>query len=470
MRSILAKHVICPLHERLLGRSTFACLGVLERTQWLAPRDLRALQREKLIALILHARTNTRHHAAALRDVVVDDPAMTTSEILDQVPLDTKGAISAALEERVWRGVPGGAFKSHTGGSSGEPLAFYLDRRRQACDQAARMRTHRWFGADVGAPELYLWGSPIEPNGTDALKRLRDALFHHKLLSAFHLSPERLDAYARAMRRFQPVSIFGYPSSLARLARHIEETGFDLRLRRLRAVFVTGEVCLPHDRERIERVFGASVADCYGSREAGFIAHECERGAMHITAENVIVEIVGERGERLPPGERGEIVITHLDNCAMPMLRYRTGDVGALRPGRCACGRGLPRMDVVTGRTTDFLHLPGGETKHALSIIYPLRELSGLRQFRVEQAEDYSVCILAVRANEHDEPPHAARAQALSPERIEQAVRPVLGDELPVRVAFVESIPVCGSGKFRHVVSRAATPTSLTAETAEVSA
>lgn len=455
MRSILAKHVICPLHERLLARPTFAGLHMLERTQWLAPRDLRQMQRQKLIDLIRHAQTHTRHHQRALANVRTDDARMSIEDLLDQLPLETKGDISGALSERLWKGAPGGSFRSHTGGSTGQPLTFYLDRRRQACDQAARMRTHRWFGADVGAPELYLWGSPIEPNGTDALKRVRDALFHHKLLSAFHLSTERLDAYARAMNRFQPVSLFGYPSSLARLARHIEETGFALQLRKLRAVFVTGEVCLPHDREVIGKTFHARVADCYGSREAGFIAHECERGAMHIMAENVIVEIIGDGEERLPAGEPGEIVVTHLDNYAMPMLRYRTGDIGALKPGRCTCGRGLPMMDVVAGRTTDFLHLPGGETKHALSIIYPLRELAGLQQFRVEQQEDGSIRILAIVS--------ADRHAALTPNRIERAVRPVVGDDVPVSVELVESIPVCGSGKFRYVVS-SAKPATATAK------
>lgn len=463
MRSIFAKHLICPLHERLLARPTFACLRMLERTQWLAPRDLREMQREKLIDLIRHAQAHTRHHQQALSNVRTDDARVSTEDLLDQIPLETKCEISDSLSDRLWEGAPGGTFQSHTGGSTGEPLTFYLDRRRQACDQAARMRTHRWFGADIGTPELYLWGSPIEPNRTDALKRIRDALFHHKLLSAFHLSPERLDVYARAMNRFQPVSLFGYPSSLARLARHIEETGFQLRLLRLRAVFVTGEVCLPHDREVIGKVFAAPVADCYGSREAGFIAHECERGSMHITAENVIVEIIHEKGERLPAGEPGEIVITHLDNYAMPMLRYRTGDIGALKPGRCACGRGLPMMDVVAGRTTDFLHLPGGETKHALSIIYPLRELAGLQQFRVEQHEDHSIRILAVVSTDRD--------AALTPNQIERAVRPVVGGDIPVSVETVASIPVCGSGKFRYVVS-SAKPASATMGSgrAEVSA
>ena len=156
-------------------------------------------------------------------------------------------------------------------------------------------------------------------------------------------------------------------------------------------MFVTGEVCHTHDRETIFDYFKVPVANGYGSREAGFIAHECPEGGMHITAENVIVEIVDARSQPVSTGESGEIVVTHLDAYAMPFIRYRTGDIGRLKPGRCACGRGLPLIDVVEGRTTDFLYLPDGTVKHALSIIYPLREMDGVRQFGVTQGEDYGV-------------------------------------------------------------------------------
>ena len=120
---------------------------------------------------------------------------------------------------------------------------------------------------------------------------------------------------------------------------------------------MTGEVCLQRDRESIAEYFGVPVADGYGSRDGGFIAHECPHGSMHITAENVVVEVFD--GDRpVEGGASGEIVVTHLDAYAMPLVRYRTGDVGRLRSGRCACGRGLPVLDCVDGRIADMLHLP----------------------------------------------------------------------------------------------------------------
>jgi phenylacetate-CoA ligase len=224
-------------------------------------------------------------------------------------------------------------------------------------------------------------------------------------------------------------------------------------------------VCYPRDREKIAAYFEVPVADGYGSRDAGFIAHECPEGRLHVTAENVLVEIVDDhrpvaaggqtsrprvrrpdRGGRVREGPRGEIVITHLDAYAMPLIRYRTGDVGRLLPGRCSCGRGLPLMDVVQGRTTDFLYLPDGNTRHALSIIYPLRETPGVSRFRVVQHRDYAVVIEVVCDD---------RIARVTPESVARRVRPVIGESVPLDVRLVERIDPMASGKHRYVISHA---------------
>jgi phenylacetate-CoA ligase len=145
-------------------------------------------------------------------------------------------------------------------------------------------------------------------------------------------------------------------------------------------------------------------------------------------------------------GETGEIVLTHLDAYGMPLIRYRTGDRARLLPGRCACGRGLPLMDVVQGRMTDVLYLPNGTAKHGLAVIYPLRETPGLRQFRVLQHEDYSVTVEVVLADKNADLTNVLAGK----------LRPVLEHAVPLDVRSVDAIPLTRTGKFRHVVSQAA--------------
>ncbi len=455
MNPFLSARLVLPVHERLLGRSTLRCLDELEASQWWSPDDLRRFQGVKLAALLRHAMRSTpfyqqRFAASGFGDHLaeLERCAMHARNMLSGLPLLTKTEIRSAASEMTWSQAPGGLIPFNTGGSTGDPLQFYIDRRRQAYDQAARMRCHRWFGVEVGSRELYLWGSPIECRRVDRLRRVRDRLFNHRLLSAFDMSVERLDHYLDEWDRFQPVSLFGYPSSIALFAEHAVRRGRRLDLRHLRAVFVTGEVCLPADRRRIEDYFGVPVADGYGSREAGFIAHQCAAGGYHITAENVIVEIVRD-GRTVPDGDTGEIVVTHLDAYAMPMIRYRTGDIGRLTRGRCRCGRGLPLMDVVQGRTTDHLRLPDGTVRHALSIVYPLREMRQIRRFRVTQERDFSVHIDVVTD---------ADCATLTRDRVSRAVRPVLGCDVRLDIRFVDHIPVLDSGKHRYVVSQVPRP------------
>ncbi len=421
----------------------------LRDSQWLAPSQLNALQQEKLNRLFAHAAANTNFYrdrfAAHQFNIHTDDPA---SE-LKNLPLLDKQTIRDHCDNMVWPQTPGGVYPYHTGGSSGEPLKFFIDKRRQAYDQAARMRSHEWFDVHVGNRELYLWGSPIEHTRTDTIKRMRDWITNHRLLNAFEMSPDRMDAYLDRLERFQPTSIYGYPSSIALLAERGLEKGRTLKLPSLKAIFVTGEICYPHHRDTISEYFLAPVTNGYGSREAGFIAHECPEGNLHVTSENVFVEII-RYGQRMPIGQAGEIVVTHLDAYGMPMIRYQTGDIGKLKPGRCACGRGLPMMDVVEGRTTDFLYLPDGSIKHALSIIYPLRELKGVRQFRVLQQADFSVTVDIVCEN---------RKACVTREAVARSVLPVLGHEVDLQIDLVDRIPVTRSGKFHYVTSNVSLPT-----------
>lgn len=444
MNAFVARHLIYPAHERLLGRKTFAYLRELSRSQWFSPDEVRALQRAKLGALLEHARRTTPFYKQRLKEACAAIKSAVCADVLKQIPLLTKDEIRRSIDEMTWRDAPGGVFRRSTGGSTGDPLTFFLDRRRQGYDQAARLRSHRWFGVDVGERELYLWGSPIEWTGTDGVKRLRDRLFNHRLISAFDMSPDRMDHYLDEWDRFRPVSLYGYPSSIALLVEHARSRGRTLDTRYLKAVFVTGEVCYAHQRDAIAEYFGAAVANGYGSREAGFIAHECPEGNMHICAENVIVEIVDDVGSTLPVGDAGGIVVTHLDAYAMPLIRYQTGDVGRLKPGRCSCGRGLPMMDVVSGRATDFLVLPDGTVKHALSIIYPIREMPGVRQFRVVQDADHAVSIEVV-VNDGE--------KRITVEAVAKRVRPILGHDVALDVRFVDRIGDSNSGKHRYVIS-----------------
>ncbi len=168
---------------------------------------------------------------------------------------------------------------------------------------------------------------------------------------------------------------------------------------------------------------------------------------MHVTDENVIVEIVDDQGRPVSTGDCGEIVVTHLDAYAMPLIRYRTGDTGRLVGEPCACGRGLSRVEVVGGRRTDHLVAADGRRMHGLSLIYVLRELDNVARFQIRQQADGAVEVCVVPLGRFGE---------LDRERIVTGIRQRVGEGLPITVKCVPHLAPSPSGKFRYVTSQMA--------------
>ncbi len=460
----LAGYVVWTLTERLRGRDTIARLRVLNASQREGPGGLRAIQTVKLRRLLTVAARHCPFHRERLARAGIDpaDPGL-DPEVLRHLPPMTRGDVRDHLADMTWSGVPGGLRPYNTGGSTGEPLAFYIDAARQSADWAARWRARAWWGLKPGCREVLLWGTPARPGFTDRLRVLRDRLLNQRVLNAFDLSDRAMDVYIRQLQRRRPECIYGYASSLALLGRHALRRGLppgSLGSVSLRAVFVTGEVLTESDRLDIAEAFGAPVVVEYGSRDAGFIASGCPRGGLHIAQENVIVEVLDAEGRPVPPGDSGEVTVTCLESFATPLIRYRLGDIARItvpagESRSCPCGLALERLEEIQGRVTDLIVCRrGGETRrmHALSLIYVLREAPGVRRFRIlQQAPDDLV--VEVEADE-----------AFTPQVRDIVVRRLrerLGPQTRVTVRSRDRIPPSASGKHAQVVSRLAPEEAL---------
>lgn len=444
MHPALVRRLILPLHERLLGRRTLARAAELELTQWCSAGQLRRLQTRRLRELLASAADHIPFYRERIASAGID-PRRATIDDLQRLPCLTKDEIRPDPRRLCADRVVGGLHVCNTGGSTGEPLPFFIDRSRQAADQAARIRSRRWFGIEPGERELYLWGSPVELSRQDRAKSLRDRLVNQRLLNAFDMTPARMDDFLDQLVAFRPVHLFGYPSSLARLVAHARQRGRIDVPNSLRTVFVSGEWLDPDDRRAIAEFFGVPVADGYGARDAGFVAHECPHGRMHVTADSLIVELLDRDGRPVPPGANGEVVVTHLEAFGMPFIRYRTGDIAVADDRPCPCGRGLPVLRDVQGRRTDLLRTAGGGVAHGLSVIYVLRETPGILQFRVMQRRTGDLDVSVVTNGELADDDRR---------RLEQSLGRRLGG-VCAHVRRVDSIPPDPSGKFRYVTSEA---------------
>ena len=438
--------LLFPLHERLKRHVTVPVMRSLEESQWWSADRIEHERVARLRRFLADIGAHVPYYRALFRATGFDPGSVRKTSDLGVLPLLGKAEIRANLD----------AMKAddarrlsrfNTGGSSGEPLVFYIGDERVSHDVAAKWRATRWWGVDIGDPEIVVWGSPIELGAQDRLRSMRDRLLRTELLPAFEMSEAKLDDFLDRIRKRRPRMLFGYPSALSHIGLYAEKQRVRMDELGIRVAFCTSERLYEHQRQAIERVFGCPVANGYGSRDAGFIAHQCPEGSLHLTAEDIIVEIIAGDGTLLPPGEAGEIVVTHLATRDFPFVRYRTGDIGVLATEPCACGRGLPVLHDVQGRATDFVVARDGTVMHGLALIYVLRDMGDVAGFKIVQEDLDLTRVLVVPGEGFD----VATEQA-----IRDGLGARLGSGVEVRVERVAEIPADKSGKFRYVVSRAA--------------
>lgn len=436
-------NIAFPLQERLKGHTTVAERRALEESQWWSREKLEKLRVNRLRNLLIHTRDHVPYYRELFYKTRFNPDEVTSLADLSRLPLLEKPEIRTHLEQLKADNAKGLA-RFNTGGSSGEPLIFYIGKERVSHDVAAKWRATRWWGVDIGDPEIVIWGSPIELNVQGRMRTLRDKLLRTKLLPAFEMSDKKLDGFLDEICAMRPKMLFGYPSSLAHIARHAQSNAVRMDNIGIKVAFVTSERLYDDQRRQIETVFGCRVANGYGGRDAGFIAHECPQGGMHITAEDIIVEIVDERGMPLPAGVSGEVVVTHLSTKDFPFIRYRTGDVAILDDKLCPCGRGLPLIEEIQGRTTDFIVASDGTIMHGLALIYVVRDLPGIQQFKIVQEDINTTRIFLATDPSFKE---------TSIKVIKSSIIQRLGENVRVEIERVPYIAKEASGKYRYVVS-----------------
>jgi len=437
-RETLAKVLFLPAHERLRGRETLSYLGELRRVQRLGREAFEAYREEKIRRLLTHCATRVPYY----RELFTEAQARSGSQGLSGLPALERAQIRDRLDDLVADGYRGALIRHSTGGSTGSPLVFYSDKRKEARHNGYKLRCREWFGVRPGDRQVDFWGSPIELDKQSRLRIWKDRwLLNQVLLSAFDLTESRLAGYAGFLRRYRPRLIYGYPTVIYRVAQFIEEARFDLQGYRPGLVVCTSEMLYPHQRTAIERVFDCRVANEYGSRDGGLIAHECPNGRMHVAAEHVVVEVDDPDASGV-----GDLLITNLDGYGMPLIRYRVGDRGRLGSAACDCGLPTPVLEELSGRSNDFVVGKDGKLIHSLAPIYVLREIPKVAQFKIVQQSDGSLDIDLVCR----EPLTQKEIAALT-----EDLQRVFGYELPVRYRFADAITPERSGKYRWVVSHA---------------
>src|SRR5215204_4636721 len=446
MRRWLAATVWFPLQERVKGHATLEILHEMRAADCLSAQQLEQLQRQKLARFLETCYAHVPYVRRRMREAGIEPRDIQGAGDLPRLPVLTKADIRANRAE-LRSDAARRLSPFTTGGSTGEPLVFDLGKRRVSAQVACRQRVAGWWGVGIGDPEIAVWGSSIELNRQDWVRGLRDRLLATQLLSAFEMTDARVTEYLDLIERRGCRQLFGYPSAVYLLCLHAQKQRRNLRGLGLEVVFVTGEVLFPHQRELISSTFNCPVANGYGGRDSGFIAHECPQGGMHILSDGMLVEIVGPGGRPVEAGESGEIVVTDLYSEEAPFIRYATGDIGIASSLSCPCGRALPLLEQIEGRSNDLVVAPDGRLINSLALIYPLRGIEGIEQYRIAQTKVDSFHVQMACSSEF---------RKEGEERIRSGWEQLLRAPVQVTFEYVPRIPPDPRGKFRHVISEVA--------------
>jgi phenylacetate-CoA ligase len=420
----------------------------LSATQWSPAERIESLQNDKLAALLSAAAIHVPYYRDRASRAAAVAPERAT-QALDSLPFLRKTDIQQAGTRLLHDGHRGPRSVKTTGGSTGQAVTLWKSRDATAREMAAAWRGYGWASIDIGHRQARFWGVPLT-----APQRLRarviDLIGNRRRCSAFAFSDADLARYTRVLNRFKPHYFYGYVSMLDRYAAFLEQSRMRLEFKP-RAIITTSEVLTPTHRLHLNQVFDCRVYNEYGCGELGTIAHECEHGALHVNAENLLVEVYdGER--RCAPGEIGEIVVTELNNHLMPLIRYRLGDFGALSAASCRCGRALPVLENVAGRAYDLVYNREGRMFHGEFFMYMLEEVKreglGIEQFQVLQDSFERFRIRVVPGPGYGEP-----ARALIRKRFHEGY----GDYADLEFVEVDAIERRPSGKMQLIVGMQAT-------------
>ena len=201
---------------------------------------------------------------------------------------------------------------------------------------------------------------------------VKNAGLNQLYFSVFHITKESAKHYVRALHKFSPSYLMVYPSILAVLSDHMLEQG--LTPPDIKVIFCNSERVVDSHRQLIQEAFKCPVVDTYGMAELTCAGGECGAGVMHAWPEVGVLEVFDRIDNAFVTKNniRGELVMTGLINEDMPLIRYRNGDIGTLPDPalQCTCGRMLPRLGSIQGRTNDLIQTCDGRRLYILDSLF----------------------------------------------------------------------------------------------------
>ena len=442
--AFVRRYIVEPLYYSLKNRSPrLPYWKELEKTQYLTEEMIRKRQWQRLSALLEFVYRYNPFYRRRFEQAGINPQEIRTMADMERLPILTKQAIRGHTLEMISEGYDTeNLMKFKTGGSTGKSLELYLTEECSELRNACARRHDRWAGWEVGEPIGAVWGNPVLPNDLTA-KLKKWLLIPTIYLDTMHVTDEAVKRFAADWSRVRPTLLFGHAHSIFMLAEYVKRLSIDEI--KPKGILSTSMMLMPHERRSIEGTFGIKVTDRYGCEEVSLIGSECERHeGMHLNIEHLVVEIIKDDGTPTLPGEIGHIIVTDLMNRAMPFIRYQVEDMGVLTTRKCPCGRRLPLMERVVGRTADFLIRKDGSRVAGISLIEnTLTKIPGIYQMQIIQ-EALDLIVLKVVAGQD--------YTQTTGQQLTTYFQDQFGKEMGIELKLVQEIAPERSGKYRFSI------------------
>jgi phenylacetate-CoA ligase len=356
-------------------------LGKIWRNQWASSDEIKDIQNRALEKLYNAASQSPYYKALfqkhSFRELNVDN--------LSDLPLLTKTTVKEEKQRLVsTMHEQGSLLAEKTGGSTGKPTQMFRSRESMNWSRASKLRTFFANGYS-------LFGRTGKVSYYPANKKIYHRFGIHRYINVnYDIS---LEEQVKRICDTKPEFIEGICSGLEDIAKYSIDHG--IKLPTPRRVFTNSESLTESMRHKIAEAFGCNPIDVYATTEAKWVAWECaHHEGYHINSDLVIVEVVDSDGQPCQPGEVGNIVLTDLTNTGMPFIRYSIEDVGALGASACSCGRTLPILEKIYGKSSEFISLPGGMQQPGAPLFSEkLSEFTAIDRYKAVQRKDDSLDI-----------------------------------------------------------------------------
>lgn len=422
------------------GKVIRQSLHELENTEWISREELEAIQLKKIQNLVAYAYEHVPFYRKRYQQEDIHPQDIKSFRDFQALPYLTRHDVINNKETLTSTDYKGEVFQGSTSGSTGNPMRYIMEKTTAYWSYATEARCRLWYGVHPGdkmARILVVLGANSKLHWKSDLANL---VKRYRYLDSRSITDIAIKDYADMLIKWQPTMFRVYPSALSLFAHYLKERGITKIHPKL--IESTGEKITLSQQKLFHEVFNAPIASHYSSLEIFSIAYDCPEGSLHVNQDRYL-ELV-DRDKVVNPGQTGDIVVTSLNQFAMPFIRYKNGDMGTYETHSCKCGRSMPVLREIGGRKSDVLVRPDGSAVHWTGVYVVMMYKHEVLQYQIYQPDCNHIEVYVVLRQNVDKS---------YLENICDDMQPLFGDEMSISVKPVEHIQPSSSGKLLFIIS-----------------